>query len=164
MKEKLQLLMEQLRLKPGQFARILEINPAIISHILAERNKPGVDLLQKILSKFPQVSPDWLLLDSGEMFRNTQQQEPFNLSSNSAQQQKTAELMKSEQTLFASNVQNIGQNESQSKPVDHPNNLTVNSILDVIPHNQPRINKPIIRVVLFYADGTFDNFIPSNKE
>jgi len=54
-KEKLQLLMEQLRLKPGQFARILEINPAIISHILAERNKPGVDLLQKILSKFPQV-------------------------------------------------------------------------------------------------------------
>ena len=79
-----------LRLKPGQFARILEINPAIISHILAERNKPGVDLLQKILSKFPQVSPDWLLLDSGEMFRNTQQQEPFNLSSNSAQQQKNS--------------------------------------------------------------------------
>lgn len=50
--------------KPSQLAEMLGINPAGISHILKDRNKPSFDLLQKILRRFPQINPDWLLLDS----------------------------------------------------------------------------------------------------
>ena len=64
MREKLLDLMKNEGLKPSQLAELLEINPAGISHILAGRNKPGFDLLQKILrysgrnrSKFQWVSP-----------------------------------------------------------------------------------------------------------
>lgn len=56
-------------LKPSQLAELLGVNPAGISHILAGRNKPGFDLLQKILRRFPQINPDWLLLDSQQMYR-----------------------------------------------------------------------------------------------
>lgn len=70
MKEKLLDLMKHEGLKPSQLAEILEVNPAGISHILAGRNKPGFDLLQKILRRFPQINPDWLLLDSPQMYRD----------------------------------------------------------------------------------------------
>ena len=59
-------------LKPSQLAELLEINPAGISHILAGRNKPGFDLLQKILRRFPRINPDWLLLDSDKMYRDSE--------------------------------------------------------------------------------------------
>ena len=56
-------------LTSSRMAEILGIQPSGISHILAGRNKPGFDLLQKILRRFPRVNPDWLLLDSEQMYR-----------------------------------------------------------------------------------------------
>ena len=73
MREKLLDLMKNEGLKPSQLAELLGINPAGISHILAGRNKPGFDLLQKILRRFPRINPDWLLLDSDKMYRPNRQ-------------------------------------------------------------------------------------------
>ncbi len=158
MKEKLQLLMERLQLKPGQFARMLDINPAIISHILAERNKPGVDLLQRILSNFPQVNPDWLLLDSGEMFRNA-------LPNKNSIPPERSTTEQSEQTLFASNARTGTQsgthpnlaNLSNSMERTDPTQLSTKA-------NSTTPNKAVTHIVLFYADGTFDSFIPTNEK
>lgn len=158
MKEKLQLLMERLQLKPGQFARMLDINPAIISHILAERNKPGVDLLQRILSNFPQVNPDWLLLDSGEMFRNPQPNK-----NTTVPERRTPE--QSEQTLFASNAQTGAQSGTYPNLTGRSNDV---ERTDVAPLStkagSTTANKTVTHVVLFYADGTFDSFIPTNDK
>ena len=66
MKEKLQQLMKSEGLTSSRMAEILGIQPSGISHILAGRNKPGFDLLQKILRRFPRVNPDWLLLDEND--------------------------------------------------------------------------------------------------
>ena len=52
MKEKLQQLMKSEGLTSSRMAEILGIQPSGISHILAGRNKPGFDLLQKILRRF----------------------------------------------------------------------------------------------------------------
>ena len=76
MREKLLDLMKNEGLKPSQLAELLEINPAGISHILAGRNKPGFDLLQKILRRFPRINPDWLLLDSDKMYRDSEPENP----------------------------------------------------------------------------------------
>mgnify|MGYP002792241294 CR=1 FL=1 len=70
MREKLLDLMKNEGLKPSQLAELLEINPAGISHILAGRNKPGFDLLQKILRRFPRINPDWLLVDLRRIVRS----------------------------------------------------------------------------------------------
>ena len=71
MKEKLQELLDRENLRPGQLAERLDVNPASISHILKGRNKPGIEFLQKILRAFPTLNPDWLLLDSPQMYRQT---------------------------------------------------------------------------------------------
>ena len=71
MKDKLQhLINSEENLTNSGFAKMLGIQPATISHLLAGRNKPSYELLQKILMRFPNVSSDWLMLDRGEMLRD----------------------------------------------------------------------------------------------
>lgn len=70
MREKLLNLMKSEGLTSSRLAEILEIQPSGISHILSGRNKPGFDLLQKILRRFPRIDPDWLLLDADRMYRD----------------------------------------------------------------------------------------------
>ena len=69
MKEKLEFLLKNKGLTATSLARLLEIQPSGLSHILSGRNKPSFDLVVKILKAFPDVNPDWLLLDSTEIFR-----------------------------------------------------------------------------------------------
>ena len=154
MKEKLQLLMNRLQLKPGQFARTLEVNPAIISHILAERNKPGVDLLQKILDKFPQVSPDWLMLDRGDMFRSN---ETFSENPSNAE---AVDTSSTEQSLFAPTEH---QAPTNAQPHAQRENEPVHAELHINTPKTVSANKRPSRIVLFYADGTFESFTSNDQ-
>ncbi len=52
-----------------EFASVLNISPAILSHISSGRNKPSVDVLQKILSHYPDISAEWLLMGQGEVYK-----------------------------------------------------------------------------------------------
>ena len=70
MREKLLKLMETEHLTASRLAELLGIRSSGISHILSERNKPSFDLLHKILKRFPNINPDWLLLDSDQMYRD----------------------------------------------------------------------------------------------
>jgi transcriptional regulator with XRE-family HTH domain len=67
MDEKLRILMQTENLTASKLAEILEIKPAAISHILSGRNKPSFDLLCKIVNRFPQINPYWLLGDATDM-------------------------------------------------------------------------------------------------
>ncbi len=68
MKDKLEQLMTTERNMPRiRFAELLDVQPATMSHILSNRNKPSRDLLIKILETFPNVSAEWLMRDKGEM-------------------------------------------------------------------------------------------------
>ena len=67
MEGKLRILMQSENLTASRLAEILEVKPAAISHILSGRNKPSFELLCKIVNRFPQISPYWLLGDAKEM-------------------------------------------------------------------------------------------------
>jgi transcriptional regulator with XRE-family HTH domain len=54
-------------LNKTQLAERLNISLAQLSHIYSGRNKPGVDILQKILSIFKDCNARWLLLGEGDM-------------------------------------------------------------------------------------------------
>ena len=69
MREKLLKLMASEQLTASRFAELLGIQPSGVTHLLGGRNKPSFDLVQKILRRFPHINPDWLLLDSEQMYR-----------------------------------------------------------------------------------------------
>ena len=70
MKEKLEYLLREKQLTATSLARLLEIQPSGISHIMSGRNKPSFDLVVKILSAFPDINPDWLLQGVGSMYKD----------------------------------------------------------------------------------------------
>lgn len=55
----------------AEFARIMEEKPQTINGWLKRNNGNGV--LNKILAKFPMVSPSWLLAGEGEMLKATEE-------------------------------------------------------------------------------------------
>lgn len=61
MTDKIKHLIEINNLTPSRFADEIGIQRSAISHILSGRNKPSLDVVQKILLRFPDVSADWLL-------------------------------------------------------------------------------------------------------
>ena len=72
MKEKLLDLMKREGLKPSQLAEMLGINPAGISHILKDRNKPSFDLLQEVSADQSRLAVTRLDADvSRRAYRNT---------------------------------------------------------------------------------------------
>lgn len=67
MVERIRELLQVNQLTPTQFADSIGVARPIISHILSGRNKPSLEVAQKILTAFPLLSPGWLLKGTGDM-------------------------------------------------------------------------------------------------
>ena len=141
MKEKLEYLLREKQLTATQLARLLEIQPSGISHIMSGRNKPSFDFVVKILSVFPDINPDWLMLDSDEVYRRGEAPRSNPLfdidefdspSESSSDALENSELSASQNQVENLPVQNFSSAKNSGKPVD--------------------------RIVIFYADGTFESF------
>jgi len=68
----------ELMIKSGHskstFAKELGVSLPLITHITSGRNKPGLELLQRIMQVFPNVNPEWLLLGESTMFKEKPKQ------------------------------------------------------------------------------------------
>lgn len=151
-------LMKNEGLKPSQLADILGINPAGISHILAGRNKPGFDLLQKMLRRFPRISPDWLLLDEGPMYRNSEIPEAGPTSGGMAASSKSEMPERNFEPgeLFASTPSRQTETVGASAPTSPADAASSKPTVQV--GNRPTAVK---RIVILYEDETFESYFPS---
>ena len=59
--------MDAKNLTATQFSEEIGIQRSSLSHVLSGRNKPSLDFMLKIKSRFPDTNLDWLLLGTGEM-------------------------------------------------------------------------------------------------
>ena len=67
MENRIQKIINDQAISLNAFAQEIGVNRSTVSHILTARNKPSVEVLQKILKRFPGISTDWLLLGTGAM-------------------------------------------------------------------------------------------------
>ncbi len=131
MKARIQSILEKESLQPSRFAEIIGVQRSSISHILSGRNNPSYDMIQGILTNFPQISPDWLLLGQGDMYRSPVQKELFTEDS----------------------YKEITVTEEKALIADKPNMPAKGS--------QNRINEnEIDHVLVFYKDKTFSAYLP----
>jgi len=140
-------------LKPSQLAEMLGINPAGISHILKDRNKPSFDLLQKILRRFPQLNPDWLLLDSTQMYRD----EYAGISKASAPA--PAQLPIDDGLFGSPEIEVAAPKAARQEPKDFES--FAQSTAAQLPVSRTGAN--VQRIVLFYDDQTFESFSPTKR-
>lgn len=152
MKDKLRKLMESERLTAHKLAEMLGTGPSNISHILSGRSKPGFDLLQQILLRFPRINPDWLLLDAQTMYRP----EAGNESDGQAGTELRNELAKLPisdpplRTLFDGNEPS----EEKTAPTGCGKTAEITG---------PNPRNDIRRIVVFYEDQTFESFVPQKN-
>ncbi len=67
MVERIRILLESRQLTPTQFADLIGIARPIVSHVLSGRNKPSLEVVQRILAAMPELAMPWLLNGSGPM-------------------------------------------------------------------------------------------------
>ncbi len=153
MREKLLKLMENEKLTASRLAELLGIRSSGISHIISGRNKPSYDLLQKILRRFPQLNPDWLLLESDQMYRTTAT--TVNVSENPPLA--TSNLFGSSNGEEKTPTTTTLQNENP-RADENPNIASIAA--DGEHMHSPYARRAVRRIIVLYDDNTFESYNP----
>ena len=142
MKEKLEFLLRTKSLTATTLARLLEIQPSGISHILSGRNKPSFDLVVKILRAFPDINPDWLILDDERVYRD----EVPSLSVTPTTPQEVESSHASSLPAASENMTSLEGNDGIK-----------NEQLSIFSSPQSH-GKTVERVIVLYTDKSFDSY------
>ena len=127
MQERFKQLLKEKNLTAARFAELIQVNASAMSHILNGRNKPGFDVLEKIVQAFPDVNLNWLISGQGNIYNSVPQN--TNLSEKDKQE-------------------NMPSIPSSLQPSQKNNPSPVLSL-----ENVP---KKIKRIILFFDNGTFE--------
>lgn len=76
--ERLQIIIDLKELQPSKFADEINVQRSSMSHIIAGRNKPSLDFLQKVVQRFPDVNINWILTGIGEPIFPEKKEKPDN--------------------------------------------------------------------------------------
>ena len=68
MVDRINLILKVKNITPKQFAEEIGIQPSGMSHILSGRNRPSLDFVMKVVSRYPEIDIRWLTLGVGEMY------------------------------------------------------------------------------------------------
>lgn len=71
MTDRISLILRTKNINASQFADEIGVQRSSISHVLSGRNKPSLEFVQRILKRYPEINPDWLLFGKGAMHQES---------------------------------------------------------------------------------------------
>ncbi|MEA3479309.1 MAG: helix-turn-helix transcriptional regulator [Bacteroidota bacterium] len=131
---RIELILKARNLSPSKFADEIGVQRSSISHIMSGRNKPSLDLIMKILSRYQDLNTEWLLSGVG--------------------------VMNKEATLFDSRELDEPIDTAGKKVPGPPGTLSKSTRDKVKPGAAFSQDKKIEKVLVFYNDKTFEEFLP----
>lgn len=153
---------EKIMLKEGMnsavFAGEIGIQGSTLSHILNGRNNPSLDVLQKILIRFPKVSSDWLIMGAGSMSGvEKQSQAPtlFDSLDENIIRSNTLESNTVVKNIPTSSFIQQKTTPIQEIPIQAPPETPPPSFLPLI---EPT-SKSVRKIIVYYTDNTFQEFL-----
>lgn len=148
MNKRLQQFLAAENISQSQFADTIGVARASISHILAGRNKPGFDFLERMARSYPELNLEWLITGRGRMYNSAKSAPEAPAGPISPLPDPAAG------TLF--DEPQKPQETAPYNPFTLPSSSTDTSDNQPQPiHNQKSISK----VIVFYTDGTFQELI-----
>jgi transcriptional regulator with XRE-family HTH domain len=139
-------------LSSSHFADDINVPRSSISHILANRNKPSLEIIHKIIKKYPDISFDWLM-DGIENSSESmpQEQQPSQIDS------RYKRVIKPELGFDVRN--NTETNTMRTNAERYKSRVEAKVFDDALPNNiTPAEGKSVVRVMLFYSDNTAETF------
>lgn len=116
-------------LSASSFADKIDVGRASISHILSGRNKPSLDFVMKVVSTFEEVELYWLLNGKGHFPPSAGKEE--NKAERATEESNDPQEVNSERDLV--------ENDIDTQPIETS-------------------RKKIKKVIIFYADGSFESY------
>lgn len=142
MLERLSHIIKNKQLSSSQFADEIGVQRSSVSHVLSGRNKPSLDFITKVILRFPEINPEWLLTGRGSMDAD---QAP----------------LESEEAFDKNQVKISGPRDEEAVPY----------ITQRVPNEEspkrktgkrstPTGSAMIEKIVIFYTDGSFSEYNP----
>lgn len=147
--KKLEKILEYYSLSASSFADKIGVQRSSMSHLLSGRNKPSLDFVLKITDVFPEVDLYWLLLNKGNFPKDE-----------STKILKTENSNKSDISNFSPEL--FDQSTRESKKEAFIENESQN-LIETSFNNGNQYNSVVEKIVVFYTDGTFKQYIQKNK-
>jgi len=154
-------------LTPSYFADEIGVQRSSISHILANRNKPSLEIIHKILRRYPDISFTWLMEGVDEEYdkdmvstHGTQETNPRGQREGNHFDYKKRATSSPQQTAYGSpksSRETIGSPQSFQPTNSNP---ASNPLFGGMPASgfatMGKPGKEVVRVIMVYSDDTFD--------
>ncbi|QRR00451.1 helix-turn-helix transcriptional regulator [Dyadobacter sandarakinus] len=130
--DKIKLILSYKEISPSLFADEVGIQRSSMSHILSGRNKPSLEIVQKIIKRYPDLGVSWIL--DGEELSFTAPG--------------TGENVSKQESREAAKVQTVSPAQPAVSRASELQKQPENEVADVKP-------KMVDKIIVFYSDGTF---------
>jgi transcriptional regulator with XRE-family HTH domain len=170
MKDRIKQIMDHEGLNDAQFAKAIGINRSAMSHYTTGRNKPGVDVINKIHDRYPHFKLEWLINGKGDMLirepapiiTNVTEGKNGQLDMFAAPPAPAVEKLNPPvKTVIVSQQQ--PQPEYRQETKVQPPRSTYKQPAYEHSAQQKKETKNVTKIMLFYSDDTFETFIPEKN-
>ena len=165
----------------AEFAEAIDVQPSNISHIMSGRNKPSLDLVMKVLKRFPEIRTEWLLHGKGAMNKDynlfdatevavTKKPDLFDTVDEKIEN--TPKEMIEEKDSMPGFAEPAERKEESTNPTENRLNRneemgwnepkSMNKNMDFMAKSGKN-EKKLDKIVFFYSDKTFNEYYPSEE-
>lgn len=120
-------------MSPSRFADEIGVQRSSISHILSGRNKPSLEIVQKIVKRFPELGLDWIV-DEDE--------------------QADEEELESDRSNGKMAINTLEKSSASSSKITDSKPLLIDD------NEEPVTKRKVEKILIFYSDKTFTEYKP----
>ena len=153
------MIMEDQHMTQQVFVDFLQQSPATLSSIFNGRTRPTLQVIDAIKSKIPDISIEWLLYGTGEMYMTRSQGSEESLSSGQVTGQE--QTLNFDSPLPGNNFmqQNVGSSVAFHQGVQTTRPELVREEIKIV-DKQPR---KVTEIRVYYDDQTYETFVPAKR-
>lgn len=135
----------------SQFADTIKVVRASVSHVLSGRNNPGYDFIKAIMTAYPALNMDWLILGKGKMYKENSPEQIQNPAQDFHIVNTEPELF-DDGSFIEHHVQDIPDYTAPSPGYTPSITESVATYKQV----QMTVNqRKVVKVTIFFDDGTY---------
>lgn len=149
MKNRIRQVMDMQNMTQQDFAAFIGVSPATLSSILTGRTNATLPIVLSIKNKMPNISTDWLLSGSGEMF-------------SSADENVSTPLPQTPSEKHAEPMLDFGSDDMATTPKTFPpasRTIPTNEKIEIVKPEEKTLRR-ITEIRIFYDDQTWETFLP----
>ena len=145
--KRLEIILDYYNLSASAFADKISVQRSSLSHLLSGRNKPSLDFIIKVIEVFPEVDLYWILNGKGTFPKSENTSNHFEEVKSASIETPFIQTELESPDLFSATASKNFEKEIQPTEINHHSPTANTSVT-------------IERIVIFYKDGTFKNYMP----